>query len=60
MGSRSGEHLNGILLANLRAAALASQALILLLPKGVSLRLGQMELSPSKTGLSTPSPGFRA
>lgn len=60
MGSRSGEHLNGILLANLRATASASQALILLLPKGVSLRLGQMELSPSKTGLSTPSPGFRA
>lgn len=59
-GSKSGEHLNGILLANLRAATAASHALILLLPKGVKPEDGQGEPSPPRRGPSSPSPGLRA
>lgn len=59
-GSKSGEHLNGSLLANLRAATAASHALVLLLPKRVKLEDGQGELSPSRRGPSSPSLGLRA
>ena len=55
-GRENGEHLNGILLSILRAAASATPALMRLLSRRVRPENGQAELSPSRRGLCPPPP----